>query len=270
MRPSSFSRGGNGGVLNNADVTFTGYQFVQHTESYEIKKGDRKGESFTPLNLVVSLRVDGADADVTRRLLVGDAGSYEGISEDGLTLSLGEGKFSAKSEAGQFLDSLVEAGFDANEFDEDPSTLNIEPVVGRRFQTVQVDIVDDKGVAKTHVGKDKDGKPTTFRDKALRVAKVYDGVATKAAGKAVVKSGVKKAGKAAKPVDVSEEAAAALTEVVAAKGGVIPKAKLRMALLTALTGKTANRDAIIAYLGKDENLDTIEGVEYDADSISIQ
>jgi hypothetical protein len=269
MRPSSFSRGGNGGVLNNADVTLTGYQFVAHDQSYEIKKGDRKGESFTPLNLVVSLRVDGAEADVTRRLLVGDAGSYAAISDDGLTLNLGEGKFSAKSEAGQFIDSLVEAGFNAEEFDEDPTTLNIEPVVGRRFQTVQVDVVDDKGVAKTHVGKGQDGKPTTFRDKALRVAKVYDGVATKAAGKAAVKGKPATKGKTAKAADVSEEAAEALKAVIEAKGGVIQKAKLRMALLTALTGKSPNRDAIIAYLGKDENLDGIEGVEYDADAISI-
>ncbi len=265
MRPSSFQRG-NGGVLNNADVTMQGYQFVAHTESYEIKNGNRKGESFTPLNLVVSLRVDGADADVTRRLLVGDAGSYAGISENGLTLNLGEGKFSAKSEAGQFLDSLVEAGFDANEFDEDATTLNIEPVVGRRFQTVQVDVVDEKGVAKTHVGKGQDGKPTTFRDKALRVVKVYDG---KAAPKKAAKPAAGKAGKAAKAVDVSGEAAEALKAVVEARGGIIPRAKLRMALLTALTGKSANRDAIIAYLGKEENLDGIEGVEYDADSISV-
>ncbi len=264
MRPSSFSRGG-GGQLNDVDVTFQGYQFVQHSEGFEIKKGDRKGETFTPLNLVVSLLVDGADEAVTRRLLVGEATDYAGITDDGLTLNLGEGRFSAKSEAGQFIDSLVEAGFNADEFDEDPTTLNLEPVVGRRLRVVQVDVVDNKGVVKTHVGENKEGKAVTYKDKSTRVSKVYDGVAVKVAKKAVVKGG--KPAKAAKVADVSEEAAEALQAVVEAKGGTIARPKLRMALLTALTGKSANRDAIIAYLSKDENLDTIEGVAYDGDSI---
>jgi hypothetical protein len=272
MRPSSFQRGG-GGQLNDVDVTFQGYQFTIHDTGFEIKNGDRKGETFTPLNLVVDLLVDGATDPVSRRLLVGEATDYSGVSADGLTLELGDGKFSAKSEAGQFLDSLVEAGFDANEFDEDATTLNIEPVVGRRFRVVQVDVTDNKGVVKTHVGKNKEGKPVTYKDKSTRVSVVYPGVAVsagkKAAGKAVAKTSAATKGKPAKAVDVSEEAAAALTEVVAAKGGVIPKAKLRMALLTALTGKTANRDAIIAYLGKDENLDGIEGVSYDSENIAI-
>ena len=260
MRPSSFVRGG-GGQLNKVDVTLVGYSFVANTTGYEIKNGDKKGGMFTPLNLVISLLVDGAEEAVTRRLLVGEATDYAGVSADGLTLELGDGKFSAKSEAGQFIDSLVEAGFDANEFDEDPTTINLAPVVGRRFEVIQVDVLNKDGVKKTHVGKNAQVVDTVYTDKSTRASKVYPGVATKVAGSKSVKG--------SKVADVAVEAGKALLAVLASKDGVVLRAKLRMVVLTALTGKTENRDAIIAHLAKDENLTAIAGVSFDDEAISL-
>ena len=266
MRPSSFKRGG-GGFLNNVDSTFVGYQFVVSEESYPIKKGERKGELFTPLSLVPSFLVDGASEPVTQRLLVGGADQFGAVSDDGLTLEVGDGRLG--DEVVAFIDSLVAAGFPNENFSDDPTTFNLEPVIGTRLRTVQ-----EVNAEKTQRQGKQVNKTTgkSYDRKDLKVSKVYDVpaiapvAAKKVAGKGVAKTAAKaKSGGS----DIAVEAEAALRAVGAAKGGVIQKAKLRMALLTALTGKTPNRDAIIAYLGVDANLDSIAGVSHDADSIVI-
>lgn len=270
MRPSSF-RSGTGGFLSGVDSTLEGYQFVVGAPA-EIKKGDRKGEIFTPLSLVPSFLVDGAADPVSQRLLIGDAANYGEVSADGLTLTIGEGRINVSSEAAIFVNSLVEAGFPAENFDEDDTTWNIEPAIGTRLRTEQVINVEKTKRQGMQVG--KNGR--SYDRKDLTVSKVYAVPRPQPPGKnkpvagATGKTGASAAkGKAAKAVDVAEEASEALRAVVAAKGGVIAKPKLRMALLTALTGKSANRDAIIAWAQKDENLDTVEGLEYDEESISV-
>lgn len=273
MRPSSFSRGG-GGFLNGVDATITGLDFVVNPIAYEIKQGARKGEDFQPVNLVASFRVDGASEDVSKRLLVGGIADFGGVSEDGSTLDIGGGRFSTKSEAGLFVDSLFSPtgggeGFPEDRISEDATSLNLQPVLGTRVRLVTLDALDAKGNVKKHEGTNKEGKKQIYTDKNVVVETVYEvPKAGKAPSKAVAKTSAATKGKPAKAVDVAEEAGEALRAVLAAKGGVIAKPKLRMALLTALTGKSDNRDAIIAFLGKDENLDGVEGVEYDNDAIS--
>src|SRR3990167_4916255 len=104
-RPSSFKKGG--GFLSGVDATITGYEYFTG-ETVQIKRGDRKGEDFTPLHLVPTFRVDGADEDVSQRLLIGDASNFGEVSEDGKTLFTPERQsFGRNSEAGIFVESLI-------------------------------------------------------------------------------------------------------------------------------------------------------------------
>ena len=88
-RPSSFKKGG--GFLNEVDALITGMTF-ESGDTYPIKKGPRKGEEFTPLSLTVSARVDGAEEDVSKRLLISDASRFGDVSADGTTLATPHGQ----------------------------------------------------------------------------------------------------------------------------------------------------------------------------------
>ena len=264
--PSSYKK--SGGPFNG-DVTITGYSFLVGN-SVEIKKGVRKGELFTPLSFVPTFRVDGADEDVSKRLLISDADVYGDVSEDGLTLS-DPGEKGLRGEAALFISSLCANGFDESEFDEALDTINLEPIVGRRVRLEQV--VNERKTADNgkEIWTGKDGKKHETDRKDLLVAEVYPGEAVKAVGQtSKVKAATKgKVGRPAKTPSVAEEAGKALVAVLSSKGGSIPNAKLRMALLTALTGKTENRDTIITYLQNVDNVNAVEGVETDGTTIVL-
>src|SRR5213593_1624882 len=85
-RPSSFKKGG--GFLNNVDGTFKGYQFTDefNGEPFNPKAKGKDGKPrFHSLYFVPSVRVDGADEDVTTTMFVGGFDDWN-VSNDGLTI----------------------------------------------------------------------------------------------------------------------------------------------------------------------------------------
>ena len=263
MRPANFKRGG--GFLNQVDATITGFQFLVG-EPAAIKKGERKGEMFTPLSLVPSFRQDGADDDVSQRLLIGDADNFGEVSEDGKTLNLGEGRISGYCEAAIFVESLVEGGFPSERFDEDPSTWNLDPAVGTRVRLIQ-EVNADK-TKRQGKQKGKDGKEYDRKD--LKVSTVHDlpTVVTKTNGKAAKPTNK---AKAAKGPDVKELGDSTLFGILGDNDGSIALAKLKMKVFAAFGAKHPQRDqrdAVIAYVTNPDNIRGIEGIEFDGTTIS--
>ncbi len=267
-RPSTFKRGG--GFLNNVDAVITGYQF-EVGDTVQIKKGDRKGEDFTPLSLVPSFRVDGADEDVSIRLLIGDAARFGAVSDDGLTLDTPEGQsFGANSEAGIFIASLCENGFPEDRLSDDDTTINFEPIVGTRVR-----VVNEVNAEKTK-RQGKQVNKTTKKEydrRDLKIAEVYEVADVKPAAKAktpaktTAKAPTKGNGKvsAASVKDTVEELATqTLLAILKSSGGSLPKAKLSAKVLNKLL-KDPNRDAARNWLFDDANLSGIAGIAYDAD-----
>lgn len=271
-RPSSFKKGG--GYLNEVDVTLVGYTF-EVGEPSKIKKGDRKGEDFTPLSLVPQFEVDGDDASKdepkTQRLLIGDAEAFGEVSEDGLTLATPDGQgISSKSEAGLFIASLCANGFPETRFSDDDSEINFEPMIGTRMRLVQQTNVEK--TKRQGKQKGKDGKEYDRRD--LLVATVHELPGEKkAAGKTGAKPGASSKsaakGKKADDVDIAELAGETLRDILSeAKDNTIAKSKLSMAVLKKLT-RDENRETVREWLFDDDNLGSVEGVTYNAKKQTI-
>ena len=266
MRPSQAKRGG-GGFLNGVDVMFTGYQFELAADQ-EIKKGKNAGKTWSPISFVPSFRVDGADADVSQRLLLCNADTVDAtVSDDGLTVTFGpDALIFADNETMIFLQSLIDAGFPESNFNDDPTVLNVEPAVGCRLKLVQT--VNAEKTKQQGKQKGKDGKEYDRKD--LKVAEVLSlpQVAAKTNGKT---KAVVKGGKAAKGPDVSELAAETLAGILEANDGSIALAKLRMKVFAAFGAKHPQRDqrdAVIAYLTNPDNLEGVDGVEFDGTTIA--
>lgn len=270
-RPSSFKKGG--GFLNEVDALITGMVF-ESGDTYPIKKGPRKGEEFTPLSLTVMARVDGADEDVSKRLLISDASRFGDVSADGTTLATPDGQtISAFSEAGIFINSLVNPieggdGFPESRLgeDDDPE-ITYQPVVGTRVRFIQQERTGKRAGTQTA----KDGRVWPLKD--LVVAKVYD--LPQAAGKANGKA-AKPVAKAAKgkAVDTDEVAVAALLRYAQAAGGSIAKSKIRMKVLTdkAFSNDPEGRNTVATLLtGKnsDAYLGGLDGVVFDAEEQTV-
>ena len=271
-RPSSFKKGG--GFLNEVDALITGMTF-ESGDTYPIKKGPRKGEEFTPLSLTVSARVDGAEEDVSKRLLISDATRFGEVSADGTTLATPDGQtISAFSEAGIFVNSLVNPieggdGFPESRLGEnDDPEITYQPVVGTRVRFIQQERMGKRAGTQTA----KDGRVWPLKD--LVVAKVYDlpqaagksnGKAAKPVGKTVAKG---------KTVDTDEVAVEALIRYAQASGGTIAKSKIRMKVLTdkAFSNDPEGRNTVATLLtGKnsDAYLGGLEGVMFDAEEQTV-
>jgi hypothetical protein len=270
-RPSSFKKGG--GFLNEVDALITGMTF-ESGDTYPIKKGPRKGEEFTPLSLTVSARVDGAEEDVSKRLLISDASRFGDVSADGTTLATPDGQtISAFSEAGIFINSLVNPieggdGFPESRLgeDDDPE-ITYQPVVGTRVRFIQQERTGKRAGTQTA----KDGRVWPLKD--LVVAKVYD--LPQAAGKSNGKA-AKPVAKAAKgkAVDTDEVAVAALLRYAQAAGGKIEKRHIRMKVLTdkAFSNDPEGRNTVATLLtGKNSDvyLGGLEGVMFDAEEQTV-
>lgn len=258
-RPSSFKKGG--GFLNNVDGIIADYQFT--TEFPGGGGGKRKkNPDFTPLYFVLSARIDGADEDAQTTLNAGNADNFE-ISDDGKTLTPVEEGFelSGNSAVGKFIASLCEAGFPETNLSE--TEINFEPIIGTRVRFVQV--VNKEATEKYGKRKSKDGK-REFDRQDLKVSNVL-GLPGKAAGKPAVKGG-KAAPAAAADSDVSELAGETLMTILGeTKDGSINKAKVKMAVIRVMGGvKADNCKEVVAYLADDDNLGSIDGVDYDAKS----
>ena len=272
-RPSSFKKGG--GFLNEVDALITGLVF-ESGDTYPIKKGPRKGEEFTPLSLTVSARVDGADEDVSKRLLISDATRFGDVSADGTTLATPDGQtISAFSEAGIFINSLVNPieggdGFPESRLgeDDDPE-ITYQPVVGTRVRFIQQERTGKRAGTQTA----KDGRVWPLKD--LVVAKVYDlpQAAGKSNGKAAKPVGKTTKGKI-ETVDTDELAVEALLRYVQQAGGSIAKSKIRMKVLTdkAFSNDPEGRNTVATLLtGKnsDAYLGGLEGVMFDAEEQTV-
>lgn len=262
MRPSSFKKGG--GYLNEVDATIVGYTFEAGEEAV-VKRGARKGETFTPLSFIPQFEVDGDDESKnepkTQRLLIGDADSFGDVEEDGQVLSTPNG-FPARSEAGIFIASLCDGGFPDTNFDDNPEVADFRPMIGTRVRLVQ-----EVNADKTK-WQGKDGKLHDHKD--LKVATVHalpEDASPNTKGKGTAKStkpATGKAGKAAKEpeVDIAELAIETLKDILGnQKDGTIAKSKLSMAVLKTLM-KDPNREAVREWLFDDDNLEGIDGVTY--------
>lgn len=270
-RPSSFKKGG--GYLNEVDATIVGYTFEVGEEAV-IKKGARKGETFTPLSLVPQFEVDGDDESKdepkTQRLLIGDANAYGDVEDDDHTLLTPEGQaIGAKSEAGLFIASLCSPidggdGFDEELFDDDAEKINFEPMIGTRVRLVQQVNAEKTARQGKQVGKNK----KEYDRKDLLVQSVLESAPAKPAkgGKAAVKPAPAgkpaKGGKPAKVADVSEKAVDTLKEILSeSKDQTLAKSKLSMAVLKKLM-KDSDREAVREWLFDDDNLGGIDGVTF--------
>lgn len=263
-RPSSFRKAGGGGYLNNITANLTGYEFLVG-EPALIKKGQRKGEMFTPLSLVPSFRVDGADEDLTQRLLIGDASQFGDVSEDGQVLATPDGQFiNDTCEAGIFLSSLCKNGFDETRFSESATEIDLTPMVGSRVELVQV--VNEEKTKRQGKQIGKNGQEYDRRD--LQVKSVISSPALgKGASKAVAKTN---GTKAAKGVDVASLAAETVLGIVVAAGDAGVKAKtLKMKIFAVLGTSHPQRDPVILWAGDNENLAGIDGVDFDGTTLSI-
>jgi hypothetical protein len=137
-RPSTFKQGG--GFLNNVDGTITDYEFT--TEFPGGDNNTKKHKDWAdPMYVILSVRVDGADEDVTTTLKAGNADNFE-ITDNGKTLVPVEEGFAlgANSGWGKFINSFVEAGersgtFYESELSED--VINFEPIIGHRVRFAQ-------------------------------------------------------------------------------------------------------------------------------------
>lgn len=298
-RPSTFKRGG--GFLNGVDGVITSYRFTDQSPSkdgpVDFKPGKHKGpdgklkDNFHSLYFELHARADGAKEEVQTSLFAGGYDDYE-VSEDGLTLTSPDGgpvSIGASTAAGIFITSIVEAGFDENEFDEDETTANFEPIVGKRYRFVQRR--NDEATKK--LGKRVDKKTGKAYDRNDLVVDQYYGPveetvtptarpttaaskpsASKAAPTSSAKTETKskpngKAGTPTPAFDVAERSSQVLTDILAESGGSITKARLSSRIIQRLMKDVPVRDAVREFLGSDENLSAMEGISYDLPSRTI-
>lgn len=249
-----------GGYLSNVDATIVGYSFLVGDTSV-IKKGDRKGEDFTPLSLVPEFQVDGATDSQEIRLLIGDAERFGNVSKDGLTLdtpgiSNGESIY-PNSEAGIFLESFLKPtegdGFPVDRFADLDDATNLEAMIGTRVRLVRP--VNAEKTAKQ--GKQVNANTGKSYDRTdLKVQRIYelpDGKVAKKGAAAPVKGA--KGKQAAPSIDDTAQAALVRYLTDAPKQSLIV-GKVRMKVLTdaAFKGDNDTRDAVVEYLLDTDNV----------------
>lgn len=294
-RPSSFKRGG--GFLNEVDAVIQDYQWTDEFNGEPFKPGKLRGfdgkstDKPHNLNFFLFARVEGATEDTTVTLKAAPEFDNFEVSADGHVLTSADGDecaLSANSQVGKFITSLCEAGkaggtFSEEELSDDPNSVDLTPIIGlrvrfkqRNYTTEELEAVKRLGAPEKRKG--KDGKEYTRQ--TLVVDQVYEREeAPKAAGRQVASTAKAvtrpngKVTKSAKPdvVDVAEEAAAALlgyvaaTKTAKAPNGSLPKAKVRIKVLTdaAFKDDTDLRDEVYKWLSSDENLEAVDGIEYD-------
>jgi len=243
-----------GGYLSNVDATIVGYSFLVGDTSV-MKKGDRKGEDFTPLSLVPEFQVDGATDSQEIRLLIGDAERFGNVSKDGLTLDTpgtpnGEAIY-ASSEAGIFLESLITPaegdGFPVDQFADLDDATNLEAMIGTRVRLVRP--VNAEKTAKQ--GKQVNANTGKSYDRTdLKVQRIYELPDGKVAKKGAA-TPVKGAKGKPQAASIDDTAQAALVRYLtdAPKQSLIV-GKVRMKVLTdaAFKGDNDTRDAVVEYL----------------------
>lgn len=274
-RPSTFRRGG-GGFLNGVDGVISGYRWTDQFNGEDFEPGKKPGtkeDKFHSLFMELSARADGADEDVTQNLFAGNYEDFE-ISEDSLTLTAKDGgdcSIGGNTAAAKFVASLCEAGFPESKFDEDPESINFEPMVGSRVRFGQAVVMGKDGKPRKRIAKKGKFKGREFDDTTTVVEQVYESGGKKGAAPKDAKAGTGKKGKAAKEDaeddSVESLATAFLLKIVAANKNKFGKGKLSMQLLKPENGlfKHPEREAIRKLLNSDKFLNTEDGWKYDED-----
>lgn len=268
-RPSSFKKGG--GFLDGVDCVIVDYQFTDEFNGEPFKPGKIKGSDGKPmdkphsLNVLLTVRVDGADENTTTTLKAAKDFADWTVSEDGHTVTPNEdgANLAAGTAFAKLISSLCSVGgFDENLLPE--NEINYEAIIGYRVRLVQQ--VDEERTRKYGQKKDKkSGK--AFDRKDLVVDQVY-GVAEPApkskGGKANPPS--KSAKKTApvveaEEVDVEQLSKDTLGSIVADAGGSIAKSKISMKVLTKLM-QHPNREDVRKLIFTDEFLALEDGWKY--------
>lgn len=268
-RPSTQRKAG-GGFLNGVDGKWTGYRFTDEFNGVAFKPGkkaDGSGPKFHSLQMEISVRLDGAEEDITQNLFGGNYDDYD-VSEDGQTLTAidgGQCSLSASSAAGKFINSLVNPiegdGIPESYLSDDPNSINLEPIVGPRVRFVQAVEYDKNGKPKTRIVTKGKFAGKTFPVTTTVVERVYD-LPAAPKGKAAGKTAGKGNGAAKGGTDVTALATATLLSILESNNGSITKAKVNMRVVKALLGNPAS-DAVRKLLNNDEFLAAVEGVDYD-------
>ena len=247
-------RKGGGGFLHNVDGTITGYQFTDEFNGEPFKAGKNKEgkEKFHSLFGYVTVRVDGADEDVSVNLFAGGADDYE-VSEDGYSVDrqLGTGGFST------FIESAAAQSPELEEKLEALQGLNFEPLIGARVRFVQVENAET--TKKLGRVADKKDPKKSYARKDLTVEAVYSLAAGKPAGKAAKTA----KGKAAvADTSVADLAAATLLDILGDNDGKVTIQQLSVKTLNKLM-KHKDREAV-RKLYTEAFFETVDGVTYDA------
>jgi len=276
-RPSSFKKGG--GFLDGVDVKFVDYQFTDEFNGEPFKPGKIKGADGKPmekphtLNVLLTVRVDGADEDTTTTLKAANNFDDWTVSEDGYTIEPADGSDQALSAGTSFaklITSLCEA--DARVEGLLPEdAINYQGILGIRARLVQRK--DDERTKKFGQKIDKKtGKGYDRKD--LVVETVYElpgegkpaaaaKPASKTGGKANPPSKTAK-GKAPAAPEVSLEdlAKSTLISIVQDAKGSIAKSKISMKVLLKL-GQHPQREDVRKLLFSDDFLAQEDGWGYD-------
>jgi hypothetical protein len=276
-RPSQFKKGG--GFLNGVDGVITGYRFTDEFNGKAFEGGKdpkTKKEKFHSLFCEVSVRVDGADEDVTQHLFAGGYDDFE-VSEDGLTLTNpagGECNIGGNTSTAKFFGSLVAAGFPEDNFSDDPDSVNFEPAIGARVKFVQRK--DEESTRK--LGKRKDKKTGKEYDRTdLVIDAVYEvGAAPVAAAPAKGKPAGKAKTPAAPAVDVDSLATATVIEIVLKEGKPTSTQKFSMESLKTPTLKSAEAKPFATAIRKRileaeflQGLSDGDAIEHDGSSYNV-
>jgi len=266
-RPSSFRKSG-GGFLNGVDGVITGYTFTDEFNGEPFKPGrDPKTgkERFHALYCVLSVRVDGADEDVTTTLFVGGADDFE-VSEDGHVLSSEEGReLGAGTAFAKFITSMVEAGFPEARLPED--SIDFTSIIGTRGRFIQRANEEDT----KRLGKRKDKKTgKEYARTDLVIDQVYELPADEAeAAPAPKAKGKPAAGKAAKGEDLTQLTTDTLLAILAdAPNNTINRKNLATKVIMKLT-KHPKREDVRGIMTSEDFLQGENGWSYDAKSGAV-
>lgn len=276
-RPSTFKKGG--GFLNGVDGTITAYRFTDQFNGEDFEPGKKPGtkeDKFHSGFMELSVRVDDADEDTVLNLFFGGYDNYE-VSKDELTLTSedgGECSIGANTPTGKFINSLVENGFPEAKFDEDPNSVNFEPMLGTRVRFGQAVVLGKDGKPGKRIAKKGKFKGREFDNTTTIVEQVYEVAGKKGKKDADEPVKGKKGKKTVEPEadeadadDASTLATKFLVKVVTANKGKMAKSKVSMQLLKPENGlfKHPEREAIRKLLNSDKFLNTEDGWSYDED-----
>ena len=262
-RPSSFKRGG--GFLDGVDLVIRDYQFTDEFNGEAYKAGKIKGADGKPmekphtLNVLLTVRVEGADEDTTTTLKAANNFDEWEVSDDGYTITpVTEGQeLSAGTSFAKFITSLCEVEPKAEALLPEDA-INYQGILGTRLRTVQRTDAERTKKFGQKVDK-KTGKGYDRKD--LVVEQVYELPGEKPAGKKTT-GGKGKAAPAAEPEtsleDLSKET---LLSIVADAGGSIAKSKLSMKVLTKLM-KHPQREDVRKLIFTDDFLAKEDGWKY--------